>query len=155
MHFMCNVACLREGHPAALLIRALQPLEGQAAMREHRPGFARERDLCNGPGKLCQALAIDRALNGVDLVRDPRLRLLQAPTAARADKEGTMGAIARSARIGVDSCGDWAEAPLRWFVMDSEFVSPGRPSRNPNDTRSTRSAKPLAGQHSSGRMKPN
>jgi DNA-3-methyladenine glycosylase len=128
MHFMCNVACLREGHPAAVLIRALEPLTGLDTMRLHRP-VDRDEDLCSGPGKLCQALAITRDLNGVDLVTDPRLRLLQARNWSRADLN-LPGAIVRSARVGVDSCGEWAETPLRWYIRGDRNVSPGRPSRN-------------------------
>lgn len=131
MHFMVNIACLREGHPAAVLIRALEPLTGLDSMRLHRP-VERDEDLCSGPGKLCQALAITRDLNGLDMVADRRLQMLQAPRRARTD---LLSRIERSARVGVDSCGEWAETPLRWYVNGHRHVSPGRPSKDTGATR--------------------
>ena len=67
MHHCFNVVTEREGFPAAVLVRAIEPVEGIEAMRWNRPG-RRGKELTNGPAKLCYALAIDRALNGVDLV---------------------------------------------------------------------------------------
>ena len=128
MHFMCNVACLRAGHPAAVLIRALEPLEGLDRIRAARPGIQRDRDLCRGPGRLCQALSITRDLDAIDLLTDSRLRLLRP--AHTPDYHPDHPDVARTARIGVDSCGSWATAPLRFFLRDSPFVSPGRPSQD-------------------------
>ena len=62
MYHMLNIVTGDEGHPQAVLIRALQPLRGLELMRELRGGVT-DKHLCNGPGKLCQALAIDRSLN--------------------------------------------------------------------------------------------
>src|SRR5262245_36149416 len=121
MHFMFNVACLREGHPAAVLVRALAPLEGVERMREHRRnGQARldDRDLCSGPGKLCQALAIDRSLNGTDLVESDQLSIIGDP-ATRVPR----GRLVRSTRIGVESAGSWASRELRWYLAGSPHVS--------------------------------
>ena len=70
MHFCCNVVCGPEGVAQAVLIRALAPLDGIAPMKQRRPAARRDLDLCNGPAKLCQALAIDRSHDGVDLL-DP------------------------------------------------------------------------------------
>ncbi len=66
MHHCLNVVTEREGYPAAVLIRAIEPVHGLDLMRRHRGGRS-FRDLTNGPGKVCQALAIDRGLNGHDL----------------------------------------------------------------------------------------
>jgi DNA-3-methyladenine glycosylase len=71
MHWMLNVVTEREGFPAAVLIRALEPVEGIEVMRRLREerGVVRcQTDLTSGPAKLTQALAIDRSLNGVDMV---------------------------------------------------------------------------------------
>ena len=57
MHWCANVVCRDEGSAAAVLIRALSPMKGQAVMYERRPAAVRERDLCSGPAKLCAALA--------------------------------------------------------------------------------------------------
>lgn len=67
MYHCLNVVSEREGYPAAVLIRGLQPTEGMATMRRLRGG-AQNGQLADGPGKLCQALAIDRRLNGLDLL---------------------------------------------------------------------------------------
>ena len=66
MHWMLNVVAHEEGRAAAVLVRAAEPLEGLEEFRERRPGV-RDRDLLNGPGKLCRAFGITRADDGVDL----------------------------------------------------------------------------------------
>ncbi len=63
LHFCVNVVCEREGHAAAVLLRALEPTNGLAAMRQRR-GLDDARRLCSGPAKLTQALAITRADDG-------------------------------------------------------------------------------------------
>ncbi len=68
MHWCANVVCGPDGEAAAVLIRALAPLAGLEAMRAARPKARRDRDLCNGPAKLCQALGITGADNGRDLL---------------------------------------------------------------------------------------
>lgn len=128
MHFCFNVVCGELGVPAAVLIRALQPLEGLDAMRARRrpkprPGATPlppkpmpTRDLCNGPAKLCQALEIDRALDRIDVLSDPRLWIELGETAVP---------VKQGVRIGIDSAGEWAEKKLRWVEAGSEFVSRG------------------------------
>jgi DNA-3-methyladenine glycosylase len=69
MHWCCNVVSSVEGVGQAVLLRAGAPIAGLDAMRAARPAARRDRDLCSGPGKLCQALGIDRRLDGTDLVR--------------------------------------------------------------------------------------
>jgi DNA-3-methyladenine glycosylase len=66
MHFCANVVTGRAGDGQAVLLRAVAPLRGLDLMRERR-GARRDRELANGPGKLCQAMAIDRTFDGVDL----------------------------------------------------------------------------------------
>ncbi len=66
MHWMLNCVCGEEGYPAAVLIRAIQPVEGLELIAQRR-GKAKESMWCNGPAKLTQALAIDGNLNGIDL----------------------------------------------------------------------------------------
>ena len=75
MHWCANVVCGPEGEAAAVLIRALAPDAGLDEMRAARPAARLERDLCNGPAKLCQALGITGADNGADLLaRAPACR---------------------------------------------------------------------------------
>ncbi len=68
MHWCANVVCGPDGEAAAVLIRALAPLRGIEAMRTARPKARRDRDLCNGPAKLCEALGITGGANGTDLL---------------------------------------------------------------------------------------
>ena len=81
MHWCANVVCGPDGEAAAVLIRALAPTEGLAAMRTARPAARLDRDLGNGPAKLCQALGITGSDNGADLL-DPAgaVRLLDDGT---------------------------------------------------------------------------
>ncbi|MBI4483474.1 MAG: DNA-3-methyladenine glycosylase [Acidobacteria bacterium] len=67
MHHMLNAVTERPGFPAAVLIRALEPMEGTDEMFRLRPKACVREDLMNGPGKICQAMAINRDLNGSDL----------------------------------------------------------------------------------------
>ena len=69
MHHCFNVVTGRAGHGGAVLVRALDPLVGVAAMQARRPGCQRERELCAGPGRLCRALGIELAWNGLPLGR--------------------------------------------------------------------------------------
>jgi DNA-3-methyladenine glycosylase len=68
MHWCANVVCGPDGEAAAVLIRALAPTAGFEAMRAARPAARRDRDLCSGPAKLCQALGITGTDNGTDLL---------------------------------------------------------------------------------------
>lgn len=68
MHWMLNIVTEQEGFPAAVLLRALQPIENLARMRERRAGRP-EQHLTDGPAKLCQALGVDKSLDGHDLCR--------------------------------------------------------------------------------------
>lgn len=109
---MCiNVTSETEGVGAAVLIRALEPLEGLRLM-ELRRRTTRMRDLCRGPGRLCQALDIDLQLDGVDLLTDERVRLARPPAQSTR--------VASSARIGITKA---AERLLRFYEPDNPFVS--------------------------------
>jgi DNA-3-methyladenine glycosylase len=106
-----NVTSDPEGRGAAVLVRALEPIGGIEAMRRRRTGAA-PRDLCRGPGRLCAALAIDRTLDGIDLLDDDRL-WLAAP-------QGPRGRIVRSPRIGITRA---ADRLLRFYEEGNPFVS--------------------------------
>jgi len=118
MHWMLNVVTGAEGFPAAVLLRALEPLEGVATMTRNRRGRGGFQ-LCSGPAKLSQALVITRALNGADLClrRDADLWLEDAPTVL--DDQ-----IATSPRIGLNNTPEpWRSKPWRFYIADSPFVS--------------------------------
>lgn len=126
MHHCVNIVCGGRDEPVAVLIRALQPTEGLEQMYTHRAKAGRDRDLCSGPGKLCQALAIDRGLNGIDLTRDGQLFV-------EIVRDGPIdhSVLVNTPRIGVGT-GEWADRPLRWALAGCEHVSgPGRLSGRP------------------------
>ncbi len=109
--FMLNVSSEAAGVGEAVLIRALEPLAGIAAM-ERRRGTTNLRDLARGPGRLTQALGIDRALDGADLC---------APGPLWLGEDGhEAGEIGISARIGITKD---ADRPLRFYLRGSRFVS--------------------------------
>jgi DNA-3-methyladenine glycosylase len=109
--YMLNVSSEMPGVGTGVLIRALEPLEGIAIMRVNR-GTERLRDLARGPGRLAQALRIDRSLDGLDLCRKGQLWL-----ARDSDEAGEIG---QSVRIGISKD---ADRLLRFYVKGSVFVS--------------------------------
>jgi DNA-3-methyladenine glycosylase len=109
IHWCLNVVCEPKGSASAVLIRALQPTHGLAAMRRRR-GLAEERALCSGPGKLAQALGVTIEHNG--------LRLDAPPFALHARTETP--AIVAGVRIGITKA---AELPWRYGLKDSRYLS--------------------------------
>lgn len=123
MHHCMNVVTGDEQTPQAVLIRALQPVQGHEAMRLNRQSERStkqmpETALCSGPAKLCQAVAIDRSLDGIDLTRSDALWLEQARSRALPAAQ-----IAVGPRVGIASSGDWADKPLRFAVRGNPHVS--------------------------------
>lgn len=120
LHHCMNVVTQPAGVPEAILLRALEPLEGVPLMRARRglPDSAPPWRLCRGPGALCQAFGVTRAHNGSDLLRGP-LRLV-AGDALPASR------IARTPRIGIDYAGSDAARPWRLVVRGSQAVSAKR-----------------------------
>jgi DNA-3-methyladenine glycosylase len=112
MYWCFNAVTRAEHEPSAVLIRAIEPVEGTELMRRRRPKVRRDVDLTNGPGKLCLALGIDGALNWGSLQRPPLLIRAGEPV-ADAD-------VVITPRIGITQSADW---PLRWCVRDSAYVS--------------------------------
>ncbi len=104
MHHCLNVVTEREGFPAAVLIRAIEPEEGLREMRLNRPGRS-DAELTNGPSKLCQALQIDRRMNRMDLCANDELFLEAGVLAGEMD-------IVTTPRVGVR--GDEAALAARW-----------------------------------------
>jgi DNA-3-methyladenine glycosylase len=113
MHWCCNAVCGEEDEPVAVLIRALAPLTGLEEMRARRPAARRDRDLCRGPARLCQALDIDGRHDGVDLTVDPGLTIVDDGTPPPPDPVVTT-------RVGLSVAVD---EPWRWYVRDDPNVS--------------------------------
>jgi DNA-3-methyladenine glycosylase len=109
LHWCLNFVCEGEGSASAVLIRALQPTTGLAAM-ERRRGMSVERLLCSGPGRLCQALAVTRAYNGLRLDRAPFALYVRAETVE----------LVAGPRIGISKA---VERPWRYGLAGSPFLS--------------------------------
>jgi DNA-3-methyladenine glycosylase len=120
MHWHLNLVTTAEGAPHAVLLRALEPVAGLPLMAARRGLGERDVRLTNGPGKLCQALGIDRDHYGVDLTG--RALFLAETGVPR-------GKLERAARIGVDYAGSWAEKPWRYFESGNPWVSKARAPR--------------------------
>ncbi len=112
VHWCFNAVTREEGLPSAVLVRALEPLDGIDLMRGRRPAARRDVDLTNGPGKLCAALGIDAAHNETSLQAPPIL--------IRQGAQVPRDRVVVTPRIGIRHAADW---PLRWIVSDSPFVS--------------------------------
>ena len=114
MYHCFNVVTAPEGQPQAVLIRALEPVEGLALMAARR-GTEDPLQLCSGPGKLCRALDIGMAQYGLDLCGS-ELFLANFRDFSPAE-------ICVSPRVNVDYAEVWRDAPLRFFLKDSSYVS--------------------------------
>lgn len=111
MHYCCNVVVGSLGQGSAVLIRAVEPLQGEEIMavnRHGRDGLA----LTNGPAKLCQALSIDKALNGHNLHDEPLRLVIEEPTPAQD--------IIQTTRVGISHAKD---VPWRFYIRNNPFVS--------------------------------
>ena len=111
MHWCANVVTEREGFPAAVLLRAAEPLEGLNVMRKRR-GRVHDEALAAGPARLTQALGIDRRLNGH--------RLTERPLWIAEGERVAPRRVAASPRVGIRVAADWK---LRFYIRDNPFVS--------------------------------
>ena len=116
MHHCFNVVTERENYPAAVLIRALEPLEGIEVMRARRGGVPYVR-LTSGPARLCQALDINRRFDGADLCTPDALLFIE--------KNGAVpdGAVVTGPRVGVRGDATALSAPWRFCIRGSRHVS--------------------------------
>lgn len=114
MYYQFNVVSGVADVPHAILVRALEPVEGIEIMRERRQ-YHPDHNLTNGPGKLCIAMGIDKQLDGADLLGD-RVWLEDYETVSPR-------LIARGPRIGIDYAEEWIQKPWRFWIRDNRFVS--------------------------------
>lgn len=119
MYHCFNIVTARQGFPAAVLVRALEPLEGLDSMRERRGrvGARDVRKLTSGPGRLCQALAIDGRHDGVDLCS------AGAPLFLEAGDPVSDAEVATSPRVNVRGDENAVSSPWRFYVKDNPHVS--------------------------------
>ncbi|XP_045139708.1 DNA-3-methyladenine glycosylase isoform X2 [Echinops telfairi] len=122
MYFCMNVSS--QGDGACVLLRALEPLEGLESMRQLRSSLGKgtsgrtlkDRQLCSGPSKLCQALAIDKSFDQRDLATDGAVWMEPGPP-------GPEPTVVAAARVGIGQAGEWTHKALRFYVQGSPFVS--------------------------------
>jgi DNA-3-methyladenine glycosylase len=114
MYYQFNVVSNLADIPHAILVRALEPVEGIEIMRTRRHPHP-DHNLTSGPGKLCIAMGIDRQLNGADLGGD-RVWLEEYETLSPRR-------IARGPRIGIDYAETWIDKPWRFWIRNNSYVS--------------------------------
>src|SRR5687767_13824398 len=113
-YFCLNVVTERKGYPAAVLIRALEPLENLELMRQMRKNPRHDTDVASGPGKLCMAMSIDKRLNGEDFLGQ-RLWI--------EDRKLDSDPILSSPRVGIEYAGEYKDKPWRFYVANNPHVS--------------------------------
>ena len=114
MYNQFNVVVNQPEHPHAVLIRALEPVEGIEVMRQRRQGHT-DRNLTNGPGKLCIALGIDRTFDKADLLGN-RVWIEEREKVTRSK-------IGSGPRIGIDYAEEWVDKPWRFWIKNNRYVS--------------------------------
>jgi DNA-3-methyladenine glycosylase len=129
MYHQFNVVTNVADVPHAVLVRALEPVEGVELMRRRRGGVAPD-EIASGPGKLCIALGIDRRLDGADLLGD---RIWLEP-----GRRVRPAAIAAGPRVGIDYAEEWAARPWRFWLRGNPFVSRGPRPPAPSSPRPLR-----------------
>jgi DNA-3-methyladenine glycosylase len=111
MHWCANLVCQGTGLASAVLLRALEPLDGLDIMRKRRARVS-DRELCSGPGKLCQALGITRALDGT--------KMAESEVLVHRPRSVEQAVVAATPRIGITKAVDW---PLRFILAGSPWTS--------------------------------
>lgn len=115
LHYCFNIVTAHEGKPEAVLIRALEPIVGIEYMQERR-GISGtiSKNLTNGPGKLCQAMAIDASLNGHDMVNSRSLFL---------EEQAWQGTIQRGKRVNINYAEEYEHKLWRFYAQGNPYVS--------------------------------
>lgn len=117
VYYCMNIVTNQENYPEAVLIRALEPIEGIDIMKIRR-ATDKALNLCSGPGKLCQAMGITKVENEMDLCGE-RMYLLQGEAMSTEN-------IAATPRINIDYAKEAREYPWRFIINGSPFVSKGK-----------------------------
>ena len=121
MHYCFNVTSGTKDEPTAVLIRGLEPLTGIEQMRVNRSRKIdikrlRDVDLCSGPAKLCQAMNIDKELDGTNLLEGDQLRIMEGQIVSEHD-------VITTSRVGIGYAEEWVNKPLRFYVKNNPHVS--------------------------------
>ncbi|MEP6795132.1 MAG: DNA-3-methyladenine glycosylase [Saprospiraceae bacterium] len=121
IHHMMNVVTAPQDHPHAVLIRALEPSDGIDYMAQRRKMVSSDIRLTKGPGALCVALGLTKGMTGTSLHKSSTSIWIEDRAVKFTDAEICVGK-----RIGIDSAGDAADWPWRYFVKGSRYVSAKR-----------------------------
>lgn len=115
IHHLFNIVTNIKGKADAVLIRSIEPLQGIDIMLKRRNAEKSSPKVYAGPGKLCQALGIDKSLNGIDLVNNDTIYLV--------DMDIEVDAIIKTTRIGIDYAEEDALLPWRFYISGNKYVS--------------------------------
>lgn len=122
LHHCLNVVCGADGEAAAVLVRAVQPIAGIERMRRARGAAGSDAKVAAGPARLCEALGIDRSLDGLDLLTDDRLRLAAPGTGPARLEPGEQVVV--GPRVGISYAGpEWATRPWRFGIAGHAALS--------------------------------
>jgi DNA-3-methyladenine glycosylase len=113
-YFCLNVVTEAEDYPAAVLIRAVEPLDYIPVMKRLRKNPDHSTSIASGPGKLCMAMSIDKKLNGADLM---------GKTLWIEDRKLEVGQIVTTPRVGIDYAGEYKDKPWRFYLEGNPHVS--------------------------------
>ena len=117
LHHCFNIVCGPKDSPEAVFIRAVEPINGLETMKENRDiKSSRIEELSNGPGKLTQALDIDKSFNGYDLIEGDRLYI-------REDNNKENLEIVADKRVNIDYAKEYKDKPWRFYIKGNSFVS--------------------------------
>jgi len=117
IYYCMNIVTNKEGYPEAVLIRGIEPIDGLDLMKKRRK-TDKLLNLCSGPGKLCSAMGISKAQNGIDLCGE-NLYLLSGETLSPE-------CIVTTPRINIDYAKDARNYPWRFIIKDNPFLSKGK-----------------------------
>lgn len=115
IHHLFNIVSNVKGKADAVLVRSVQPISGIDSMLKRRKAIISSPKVYAGPGKLSQALGIDKSLNGIDLVSNDRIYIL--------DQNIRVKKIVETTRIGIDYAGEDALLPWRFYISGNKYVS--------------------------------
>ena len=111
-----NVVTEKVDNPHAVLIRAIEPVEGLDIIKANRPKIQKIQDFTNGPGKLCKAFDIDRSLNKLDMINGDTLFIEKNPDSPEFK-------VISAKRIGIDYAGEFKDKLWRKYISGNPFVS--------------------------------
>ncbi|MGI6393344.1 MAG: DNA-3-methyladenine glycosylase [bacterium] len=116
LNYCFNVVAEKEGNPEAVLIRAVEPVEGLDIIKQNRPEIDKLENLTNGPGKLAKALSIDISLNGCNLINGKELYIEK-------NLKKPIFSIVSAKRIGIDYAEEFKDKLWRKYIEGNTFVS--------------------------------